>query len=178
MNMYKGQAILSRNMCDWQTHDCDYLVWQNQLAPENCLPVMSFDNAKVIDGKFTAGGAGYTVKMPFSILSFMDSQSDLSMMVDGFMATVSGTLIMDGNHPSALEQAILGVAIRKDQLMESVDNIPADAELPVSKDMIKNLLDMFISVDMDSDGDGEYDAASLGVQHSAIAGKIAGLAPN
>lgn len=52
-----------------------------------------------------------------------------------------------------------------------------DDGLPVSKAMLKNLLDMFIAPDLDSDNDGQEDAASVGIKFATISGTIAGVEP-
>ena len=169
MNMFRGVAVQPKDLCDWQTEKCEYLAKQSDFDPVDCLPYMSFDNAVVVYGQLQAGGAGYKVRLTLFLAM------GVSGTVDGHMAAVVGNLEIVDGHPVALHDAVLGVAVRKSDIMTMIDLIPEDAELPVSKDMIKNLLDMFVSPDIDADGDGQMDSASLGLQHDAIAGSIAGV---
>jgi hypothetical protein len=166
MNMYIGEVADPE--CDFQTANCAYLVKPDSLDPVTCKPIIAFDNTTITDGKLMAGGPDNIFKVTIPV------SEDLILDVTANMAQVTGDVVGEGD-AMIIENGLIGGAVRKDKLMEAVDLIPADAELPVSKDMIKNLLDMFITPDVDTDDDGEMDGASIGVKYGTIAGSISGL---
>ncbi len=170
MNMYIGDPVADKATCDYQAAVCDYTVKLDSLDPVTCAPIITFDNATITAGALKAGGpdAIFSVTIPI--------QEGISLTVTANMAQIVGTVAGEGE-AMTLADGIVGGAVRKDKLMEAVDYIPDDAGLPVSKDMIKNLLDMFVKPDVDTDDDGELDAASIGIKFGAIAGKIGGFTP-
>jgi hypothetical protein len=168
MNMYIGEVVDME--CDFQGSKCDYFVKPDSLDPVSCEPVIKFDNTSITDGMLQAGGPGNIFKVTIPV------SEDLILDVTANMAQIRADVTGEGDDLK-LENGLIGGAVRKDKLMEAVDLIPEDAELPVSKDMIKNLLDMFITPDVDTDDDGEMDGASIGVKFSSIAGSITGLEP-
>lgn len=168
MPMYIG--ALSDEECDWQAAFCDYYVGVDSFDPVSCEPVIMFETTSITDGVLVAGGpdAKFSVTIPV--------QENLVLSVTADMAQINGDVSGEGE-AMIIENGLIGGAVRKDKLMEAVDLIPEDAELPVSKDMIKNLLNMFVIPDVDTDDDGEPDAASIGVKFGSIAGKVIGLEP-
>ncbi|MBM4354303.1 MAG: hypothetical protein FJ109_10990 [Deltaproteobacteria bacterium] len=170
MNMYIGDPAADKATCDFQTAVCEYYVKKDSVDPGSCVPIINFDNATITDGALVAGGpdAIFSVTIPI--------QEGIALTVTANMAQIVGTIAGEGE-AMTLTDGIVGGAVRKDKLMEAVDYIPDDAGLPVSKDMIKNLLDMFVKPDVDTDDDGELDAASIGIKFAAIAGKILGFSP-
>ena len=44
--------------------------------------------------------------------------------VDGHMATVTVTIQVVDGHPTGLQDAILGLAVRKSDIMSMIDHIP------------------------------------------------------
>ena len=168
MNMYIGEVVDME--CDFQGAKCDYYVKPDSLDDFTCEPVIAFENTTITDGKLMAGGPGNIFKVTIPV------SEDLILDVTANMAQILADVTGEGD-AMKLENGLIGGAVRKDKLMEAVDLIPEDAELPVSKDMIKNLLDMFIAPDVDTDDDGEMDGASIGVKFNTIAGSIVGLEP-
>ena len=168
MNMYIGEVVDPE--CDFQGTKCAYYVKPDSLDPISCEPVIAFNNTTITDGKLMAGGPDNIFKVTIPV------SEDLILDVTANMAQVQADVTGEGDDMK-LENGLIGGAVRKDKLMEAVDLIPEDAGLPVSKDMIKNLLDMFITPDVDTDDDGEMDGASIGVKFNTMVGSIAGLEP-
>ena len=170
LNGYLGQADQSKEECDFQTEKCEYTILSDSIDPLTCLPLAAFDNARITDGKLTAGGPEmvFVVSLPVS--------DTVQLKLTALMAQIAGDVLFVSNE-MFIQNGIIGGAIRKDSLMEAVDQIPdADPEnpLPVSREMIKNLLDMFVVPDVDTDDDGEADAASIGIKFESIPGTISG----
>jgi len=167
MNMYISDPVADKETCDFQADKCEYVVKTDSFDQVSCEPIIAFDNVVINDGKLVAGG-------PDSLFSVAIPIEEIVFMVTANMAQITGDVTGEGD-AMKIENGLIGGAVRKDKLMEAVDLIPEDAGLPVSKDMIKNLLDMFVEPDIDTDDDGDPDAASIGVKFGTIVGTIVGL---
>jgi len=71
---------------------------------------------------------------------------------------------------------VLGGAINKQQMLNAVENLPPEVELPVDKALVIQMLNGLVKVDIDSNGDGTLDAASVGMPFKAHAASITGMA--
>ncbi len=172
MNLYIGVPKDAADVCDWQVETCDYLVKPDSYDIMNeCKAMISFDNASVVDGKLLAGGPDGLFSIAFPVVD------GLILTLHVHMATLVGDAVIEEGKIVGVTGGLIGGAVPKALIMETIDNLPPDvlADLQVSVDMIKGLLDVFIQNDIDTDGDGELDAASLGIQFEMIAGKIVGL---
>lgn len=171
INMYIGEPVADKEVCDFQTEKCSYFVLADSYDPSaDCVPLISFDNVKVDDGILTAGGPDYLFVISLPIMD------NIVLVLTVNMAQLYGEVSGEGD-AMTITKGIIGGALRKDKLMEAVDLIPDDAGLPVSKDMIKNILEMTVKPDLDTDGDDVLDAASLALKFGTIAGAIAGFPP-
>ena len=171
MNMYIGDVIDPIETCDWQAAKCNYYVKEESFDLATCNPIIMFDNATVNGTDFLAGGKDYLFSVAVPITD------GALLMVTAYMARIEGTVILDGDTIIGMEDAIVGGAVPKALIMEAVDNLPEDLDLPVSKDLIKSMLDLFIVPDVSTNGDPELDGASVGIQFSAIEGAITSMEP-
>jgi hypothetical protein len=155
--------------CDFQTETCDYWVDENSYAPDTCAARISFDNATLTATTFRAGGPGYT--FPFSI-----PIQGLPLSIDLFNARIVATPTFAGPDLAGLT-GIIGGAVPKQQLIDAVNAIPDD-QFPagMSKAFVLSLLNLLITDDIDTDGDGRPDAASIGIRFVAIDANLAGIA--
>ena len=159
--------------CEVQSQNCDYLVSRESFDVEDCKPTITFDNTTIVDGVMTAGGPDYSfaMAMPFA------TEGMPALLLPFEMVTAVGTV--QGSGPDmVIVDGILGMVLDKEELLAAVDNLPPDVVegLPVSPDMIKNLLDMFVIPDIDVDDDGVPESASFALKMSSIAGTIIGIA--
>ena len=175
MHMFDGVPVLEQQECDWQTQVCDYVVAQASFDYQSCTFPMVFDNAVVVDGTLHAGGPDYSFPLCLPFFMLDADGAGTCLAVTGHRARVEGEVTVSGGQIVGLHDAILGLAIDKSELLDSIWALPPDLDLPVSIDLIVNMADMFVVPDIDVDGDGTLDAASLGVQHDAIAGNVVGL---
>jgi len=170
VNFYMAELVEDKETCDYQAEKCEYMVKQESFDPATCNPVATFDDARITDGKLTGGGpeAVFVISIPIV--------EGVSVDLAANMAQLAGDAVFDRGE-MFLDNGVMAGAIRKDKLMEAIDLIPEDPEfeLPVSKDMIKNLLNMFVKPDVDTDDDGTADAASIGIKFTSIPGTIAGI---
>lgn len=153
--------------CNVQQQTCAYFVPEELLAPD-CEPLVAFTNAKVSGSKLTAGGVG--TNYPFSIPIAPGVMLDVVLV----NAMMEATVTLQGGKPTAMTGVLAG-AVPKATMIAAVQAIPDD-QLPVSKDLILQMLNLLIVNDIDSDKDGNLDAASIGIRFQAIPGIIAGVA--
>ncbi|MFH1530719.1 MAG: hypothetical protein ABIK09_08330 [Pseudomonadota bacterium] len=174
VNFYLGVAVDDKATCDWQVEPCDYLADVASFNPIDCDPLISFGNATITDGAFAAGGPDdiFSVTIPLDV--------GLVLTANAYMARLLATPVIDGGMVLALNDGVVGGAIDKAELLETCMALPEDlfAELGIGKELVCNMLDMFIQPDIDRDDDGELDSASVGIAFGAIPGTITGLYEN
>ncbi len=167
IDLYHGHTTTPLADCDWQTEACNYAVDPSSMHIPTCGPAWHF-NAVAVDGdQLAAWGedARFLVPLPlFSPTALVPLQLD--------HAQLRATLRADG---VALDAGILAGAVHKQDLLDSMDSWPAE-DLVVSPELIKGMLDMFVVPDIDLDGDGVLDAASVGFPFTAIAATLSGVA--
>ena len=169
INMFMGEAVKPKNQCNFQTQFCEYVAYADGIDGESCKPIMWFDNSVIVDGKLHAGGPEYKFSMMIQFLP------GIPLTITLYLAQIIGDVSTNQGGAITIDNGVIGGAIPKQLLLDAIDQMPDDGGLPISKDMIKNLLNMFIVPDMDSNGDGELDAASVGMKFNAIGGSIIGV---
>jgi hypothetical protein len=153
--------------CDVQGATCPYLV-DPATFDETCAPLVSLDNAAINGATLSAGGPGYSFPL---VLPISDG---VLLEVTLFATQVQAQVAFEAGMPVSLD-GILAGAISKAAMIEALDAVPAD-QLPLDKDLIIQMIQGLIQSDIDSDGDGAMDAASVGLPFTAISGTIVGLA--
>ena len=174
VRLMDGEAVLSQPECNWQAEVCPYLVDEGSFDPDDCTPLAWFDNAVVVDGTLHAGGEGYTLRWDVPIID-----SALSVPVWSHHAMLTGDLVIEDEQVVGLEDAILGGAISRQALIESLESLPQD-ELPTISMMgfdvtLAGGLEMFLTNDIDVDGDGTKESFSFAVLHDAIRADLVGV---
>ncbi len=173
-NIYRGQPLLPKEECDFQAETCDFYVLEESFREETCLPVTSFDNAQMLDGKLTAGGPGFYFAFPF-VLGLAEGQaitftaSHTRIIADYELDEEGNVVLLDG---------IIGCAITKEEMLSIAYEIPED-KLPgfLTQEIVAQLLDMVAIPDIDADGDGVKESVSAGMKFTAIPGNLVGLEP-
>jgi len=172
-NIFRADPVQPKNVCDFQTETCDYLVDPGTFVEETCLPVTAFDNVQMAGNTITAGGPAYNFEFPF-VLALTGGAE---VILPGSHAKMVADLELDANNNILSMEGIIGCAVPKAAIVGMVDQIPEEA-LPVSKDLIMAVLDMVVSPDVDADGDGSPEAVSTGMLFHAIPGNLVGLGEN
>ena len=165
LGLYPGQLDASNASCDPQAQSCDYDISASQIDYQKCLPKVELPG-KLAGNVIIAGSK--TANVPFGIKL---GNATLDIVIYG--AQVNGTIVQDNAGNVTSFDGILAGAVPKATLAAAIDAVP-DASLPLPKDTIKALLDSTIEADIDSNGDGTLDAASIGLKLHGIAGKIVG----
>ncbi|MFT5433974.1 MAG: hypothetical protein ACI9OJ_004686 [Myxococcota bacterium] len=157
---------LKGSTCDVQSETCNYELKSEGFDAETCEPLIGFDNARIIGGNtLEAGGAGY--KFPFEIPL---SGAVITMTLEN--ARIEADVTIAGGKVVAMNGVLAG-AVAKETFIEAIDQLDA-SELPdgVSKEQIIGLIQILIQNDVDSNGDGADDSASIGLLFNAIGGNI------
>ena len=164
LNFYPGDSIKGSS-CNVQADVCDYEVKTDGIDEETCEAIITFDNAKITGTTLSAGGKGYVYPLELPI-------NDAIIPVEINNAQLQGEVTVVGNQVTLIS-AVLGGAIPKQTFLDGIDLVPA-SDLP-EKDAIKQLLTVLIQNDIDTNNDGQPDAASIGLVMKGIPGHILGL---
>jgi hypothetical protein len=169
LGLFTGGLDPANAGCDHMTATCDYQVSPSLVNADTCEPTISLP-ATLTGDHLSAGGVGST--FPFSIPFGAGATLEITLYDARFEATVT----LSGDNVVTLN-GILGGAVPKQQLLDAVDLLPADA-LPagISKDLIVTFLGL-VDNDYDTDGNGSLDAATIGIKVQGIDGVVTGVTP-
>ena len=165
--VFLGDLAPGFEQCDFAGAYCGYAVKEDSLDPDSCQAVVLFDNASIFQGKLVAGGPAFTFpwQIPFS------EQTTLNITL--FSATLHADVTVKQGLVTSLS-GILGGAIPKESFLAAIEAVPAE-QLPLPKDMVVQLIEALVKNDIDTDGDGAHDAASIAIRFEGIAGGIIGI---
>lgn len=164
--LYGGKVDPENAQCNVQKETCSYLV-DKATIDKDCKPVVTFDNAKIVGNKFTAGGKKYT--FPFEL----PLMGGVTLHVDLYYAKIEATVTVSGGKITSMT-GILGGAVPKEQIKQGILKVPPE-QLPIPPDQIIGLLDILVKEDIDGNGDGKKESASICLKFTAIPGKISGV---
>lgn len=156
--------------CNFQVDRCEYDLAELSFD-EHCEPYFHFQNAKIVDGLLTAGGTGDLINMVLPL------QGGSLLGVTIAAARTEGKVTIDADGKITQINGIIAGAIPKAQLIEAVRNLdPSSFSLPgLSSEQAAALLDDLINADIDLDGDGLPEAASVGMRIQTIPATIVGF---
>lgn len=167
MSVYDSGLAWGDETCDFQRETCSYDIASLSLDP-TCAPYFGFENARIADGRLTAGGTGELISM---VLPLSDDEL-LAVTIAEARAEAAVTLGPDGRVTGL--NGIIGGAIPKAQLIEAVRGLdPSNFSLPgLTPAEAADLLDLLITADIDLDGDGLPEAASVAMRIATIPATI------
>lgn len=165
MRFYHGQKAFEEGECEDATQPCPYDASFDSFSPFTCEPYNVFDNATIVDGRLHAGGPEYTINIVFKDAEGIGFEATLHQVV------LEADVVVSETGPY-LENGLTAGALRKAALMAATEYAE---EAPVSDEMMKNLLEMFLVPDIDIDGDGELDGVSYGVKFATVPATIVGV---
>lgn len=156
VSIFQAERAPTNASCDVQAQTCDWLVDRAFLDPETCEAIAALAGTRT-GGRIVAGGPSST--LPFSI----PLSATASLQVTVVNVRLELDVTVTGGQVSAA-QGVLGGAVPKSQLLAAVAALP-DGSLPppLTKETVTGLIDTLVQNDIDSDGDGVKDAASIGI---------------
>jgi len=168
VNLYWGSIVQPKDMCDYQVSECTYNVSSSSLDPSTCVPLTSLTNARILDGKLIGGGGAFTFYLSMEIAPGVGISIPISLV------QLKGDVVKDDGKIH-IENGVFGGAVLKDVVIEALASLPADLLGGLPPEIVTALLEEFFTSDLDLNGDGSADAASLGLKFRSIPGLIVGL---
>jgi len=175
MSVYDSGLAESNLFCDYQggpnapaevTEICDYDVAQLSFD-QDCEPYFSFNNAVIQQAKISAGSPDTLIRMVLPLAS--GSLLGLTIAAARFEGTVAYGL--NGQVQSV--NGILGGAIPKVQLIQAVLELRPEDIGGIDPSAVVPLINLLVENDIDLDGDGLNDAASVAIRITTIPARIA-----
>ncbi len=163
--LYTAKLDPANAGCDPQTASC---IWQvdPKMLDSKCMAAVTLPGTLAGD-QLLAGGKG--TNFPFSLPV---NGQDLKITIYG--ARLQGKVVFAGDKVVSMS-GILAGSVPKASLLAAIDALPDGGSIP--KDTLKGIVASLVQTDMDSDGDGTLDAASIGLKIQGIAGSISGVYP-
>ncbi len=159
----QANCKLNGDVCKWQ-------VGQSALTAQ-CKPKFSFSDATVKDGKVTAGTKDTVFAMDADLLGAKDA----TLYVKG--ARIHGTVEFAADKKTIVSlQGVLGGAVPQTAVLDMVNAVDASlfAGLGLSKKEVLDLIAQILVLDIDVDGDGGKESASIGIRFSALGAVLVG----
>ena len=169
LSFFSARLAPSTPGCATQTQTCDWLVSRDLLDPTTCAPMVSMPGT-VAGNHLTAVG---TAALPFQIRLSQTAVIEVTIA----QLQVAGTVTRAGGRVTGI-QGILAGAVPKQQLIDGIDALP-DSSLPsnLDKATVLSLVNALVANDIDTNGDGVLDAASIGIKFTGIDAHIVGAQP-
>ena len=167
---YANMDISSKNVtCDQQKDVCNWLAMQTAFTA-GCLPKFSFKDALVKNGVLTAGGSDTLFAMDASLLGAKNA----TLYVKGARVEAKVTFTPDGKAVQGMAGA-LGGAVPSPVVVDIINAMDESVFTSLGgKTNALALVKQLLAVDIDTDGDGNKDASSIGLRFSAVGAKIVG----
>jgi hypothetical protein len=104
----------------------------------------------------------------------MDFIGGIPLTLRFYMARIHAETIVTSSGKVKIDKGIIGGAIATQELFDAILALPPGT-LPMDPVMVVNLLSGMLVKDMDINGDGVKDAASVSLKFKSIEGKILGV---
>ncbi len=154
-------ADLMQPWCDFTAATCNYRARQVSFDGD-CTPYFAMDNAVIEAGRLRGGGKGSVITMVIPLSGSSSLPLTLAdAVIEGDVSTTP-----DGTKIIGLNGVIAG-ALPKTQLIAAIEAFDEDL-LPLDKEVVVDLLESIIEPDIDVDGDGVFESASLGMSVNTV----------
>ncbi len=167
MAVFIGELAAGFENCDFTADYCGYVADSSAIDLDECEALVQFDNASIFQGKLVAGGMPY--KFPWQIPLSEATVLDITL----FAARIEATVTVQQGLVTKMT-GVIGGAIPKESFVSALDAVPEES-LPLPKAMIMQLIQGLVKNDIDTDGNGSPDAASIAIQFEAIPAGIVGM---
>ncbi len=164
---FVGELAPGFEQCDFVAGYCGFEAKEGTFNSDTCAPSVLFDNASIFQGQLVAGGADY--EFPWQIPLSAETVLSISL----YNATIHADVTVQQGLVTSIS-GIIGGAIPKESFLAAIDALP-DEGLPLPKDMIVQLIQGLVVNDIDTDGNGSPDAASIAIKFEGIAAGLTGI---
>lgn len=165
--VFIGDIAAGYESCDYTSQYCGYTAKPDGIDLEQCDSLVTFKNATIYNGVLQAGGASATFPWQIPI----SETTVLNIVL--YRATLRATVAIQGGMIVGMN-GILGGAIPKQAFIDAVNALPEEG-LPLPKSMIIQMVQSMIQNDIDTNGDGAADAASIAIKFEGIPAGILGI---
>lgn len=155
--------------CKPQSQPCGWIVSQ-QAFTAKCAPRVTFNDAKLVGTKLTAGGPGTVFAMEVSLAG-----GDATFLVKGARLEGTLTLAADGKTVTKFT-GVIGGSMTEKAILSTFQGLPDDAFKPLTKSGALALVKTLLVLDVDADGDGKPESTSVGLKIAALGATLEGLA--
>jgi len=170
MGFYTGDVAQSGGAtCNFQTAYCNYYVQAESIHPETCLPYIFFYPVVMNAAGVLSGGGPQS---HFEIA--LDFLGGVPLTLRFYMARIHAETIITSSGKVKIDKGIIAGAISTQELFDAILALPP-VTLPMDPAMVVNLLGGLLVKDIDTNGDGIKDAASVALKFKSIEGKIIGV---
>ena len=165
--VFLGEIAAGYETCDFTTQYCGYTASPDAIDLEQCESMVTFKNATIFNGVLQAGGP--SAIFPWSIPISAGTVINIVL----YRATLRATVAIQGGLVVGMS-GVLGGAIPKQAFIDAVNALPEEG-LPLPKSMIIQMVQGMIQNDIDTNGDGAADAASIAIKFESIPAGILGI---
>ncbi len=177
MNLVVGDLDPSNATCDISSGaKCKYTVSPNsydvKATAAVCPALINFPNCKIKDGKLSGGGKNqlflFTLPIP-----------NLSLVLKISQATIQGDVTATKGWDSTKKGLICGV-LGKQDIVDAINAIPDEqiAKFGIGdKKTIIGMVTGLLKSDIDGDGDGVKESASVALEWESVPVEILGMTP-
>ncbi|MSQ82943.1 MAG: hypothetical protein EXR77_08505 [Myxococcales bacterium] len=163
--LYPAKLDATNVTCDSTKATCNFVVDAKTIDPQLCKPTIALPGT-LAGNLVNAGGKGSNFPIAIPL------QPGVNLLVTIYGARLIGNATLIGSTVTGFE-GILSGSVPKATLLAAIEALPEEG-LPLPKDALKSILDTAVENDIDSDGNGSLDAASLALKVKGGPGKIVG----
>jgi len=155
--------------CKPQKQPCSWIVSQ-QAFTAACVPRVTFNDAKLVGTKLTAGGPGTVFAMEVNLAG-----GDATFLVKG--ARLEGTLLLAADGKTVTKfSGVIGGSMTEKAILSTFQGLPDGAFKPLTKVGAMALMKTLLVLDVDADGDGKPESTSVGLKINALGATLEGIA--
>ena len=164
MNGWMGELV--NEACSFMTSTCAFDI-DAGMFDEECNPMVFLAGATCDGTNFHAGGVGSNFFFEIPLIE------GVPLALELYNATAEGTVTMSGGRMTQMS-GILAGAVPKAVIQQALEAVDPD-DLPINADFLMQMINTLIRDDVDIDGDGNADAASLAIVFEAREATIDGV---
>lgn len=169
IRMFAVRIDATNEECDWQTSACLYRVRPDSFD-ERCQPLMVLEDAALsATGSLVAGGKDATLLLSIPLFG-------VNVKIPATNVRMEAQVERDADGRVVSMVGILAGAVPKEKLTGALNEIPEEEfdAAGIKKSVVIQATGL-VENDIDADGDGEKESASIGIKFATILGILSGL---